>query len=311
MPKPSSNIAKFQRTLRSSKRIVVVAGAGLSAASGIPTFRGAGGLWKKYDAMSLATPEAFEENPSRTWQFYHMRREVALKASPNAAHYIIADLAFADKLREVAPLAESFLFITQNVDGLSVRALNERLAERNIPPILPNSASNPPRRHGKSLFSPIYEMHGRVHDVLCTNSACGSGRVWDDKSPICEALGRVSAREVDEPDFEAQLGVEELPRCEKCGALTRPGVVWFGERPMFMDEIDEAIEDADLCLVIGTSSTVFPAAAYAHEVMDNGGKAAVFNIERTAGDENMDFAFVGPCEETLRAALYSTSSDSE
>jgi len=92
MPRPSSNIEEFRAVLRAAKHIIVVAGAGLSAASGqeyhltqdrqpsetlpgIPTFRGAGGMWRSLDAMSLATPEAFEENPSLVWQFYHYRRE--------------------------------------------------------------------------------------------------------------------------------------------------------------------------------------------------------------------------------------------
>lgn len=90
------SIARFQNALRGSKKIIVVSGAGLSAASGtyvrlhllrrlpvtinlnitgIPTFRGAGGMWRTLDAMSLATPKAFSRNPSLVWQFYHYRRE--------------------------------------------------------------------------------------------------------------------------------------------------------------------------------------------------------------------------------------------
>ena len=95
---PSNDMEAFRKTLRESKHIIAVAGAGLSAASGellklyfvfttglqtncvctssgIGTFRGAGGLWRRYDAMNLATPEAFQNNPSRVWQFYHYRRE--------------------------------------------------------------------------------------------------------------------------------------------------------------------------------------------------------------------------------------------
>ena len=93
---PSTDMHKFREVVKSSRNIIVVAGAGLSAASGestfrifnalihiidklppvgIPTFRDGGGLWRKYDAMSLATPQAFARNPSRVWQFYHMRRE--------------------------------------------------------------------------------------------------------------------------------------------------------------------------------------------------------------------------------------------
>lgn len=91
---PSADMGAFRNLLKQSRNIIVVAGAGLSAASGyillnyyllascidghllgLPTFRGTGGLWRKFGATSLATPEAFEENPSRVWQFYHYRRE--------------------------------------------------------------------------------------------------------------------------------------------------------------------------------------------------------------------------------------------
>jgi len=93
---PSTDMHKFREVVKSSRNIVVIAGAGLSAASGdqsfrtfnvaahiidellhvgIPTFRDGGGLWRKYEAMNLATPEGFAQNPNCVWQFYHMRRE--------------------------------------------------------------------------------------------------------------------------------------------------------------------------------------------------------------------------------------------
>lgn len=86
-------------------------GAGLSASSGLPTFRGAGGLWRSYDATELATPEAFEANPDLVWQFYSYRRHMALKAKPNKAHYALAELA--RRKRE-------FITLSQNVDGKTV-----------------------------------------------------------------------------------------------------------------------------------------------------------------------------------------------
>lgn len=79
----SSDIGKFRESLKTAKNVVILSGAGMSAESGIPTFRGAGGYWRKYQSSSLATPEAFKSTPSLVWEFYHYRREVAAKAQPN------------------------------------------------------------------------------------------------------------------------------------------------------------------------------------------------------------------------------------
>ncbi|KIJ28072.1 hypothetical protein M422DRAFT_190241 [Sphaerobolus stellatus SS14] len=116
-----SILPNFKITLSKVKHIVIVTGAGLSAASGIPTFRGAGGLWCRYDAMSLATPEAFEEGPSIVWQFYHYRTRVAGRAQPNAAHCAITLLSSSkDELDRIVSLPESISLITRNIDGLSI-----------------------------------------------------------------------------------------------------------------------------------------------------------------------------------------------
>lgn len=101
-------LADFHTHVKSSKRILALLGAGLSASSGLPTFRGAGGLWRTHDAIELATPEAFDEHPGLVWQFYNYRRHMALKAKPNAAHYALSELA-----RKV----EGFKTLSQNVDG--------------------------------------------------------------------------------------------------------------------------------------------------------------------------------------------------
>jgi NAD-dependent SIR2 family protein deacetylase len=111
----SNDIKSFQEYLRGSKRIMALLGAGLSASSGLPTFRGAGGLWRSYDATELATPEAFEANPDLVWQFYSYRRHMALKAEPNKAHYALAELA--RRKRE-------FITLSQNVDGMTVSILD-------------------------------------------------------------------------------------------------------------------------------------------------------------------------------------------
>ena len=103
-----ANLESFQNHLRYADRVLALCGAGLSASSGLPTFRGAGGLWRSYDAVSLATPEAFAENPGLVWQFYSYRRHMALQAQPNPAHYALA--AMAKRKR-------GFLTLSQNVDG--------------------------------------------------------------------------------------------------------------------------------------------------------------------------------------------------
>ena len=84
-------------------------GAGLSASSGLPTFRGTGGLWRTHDAIELATPQAFNSNPGLVWQFYSYRRHKALQAKPNRAHFALAELA-----RQMP----GFITVSQNVDGV-------------------------------------------------------------------------------------------------------------------------------------------------------------------------------------------------
>lgn len=105
---PQADLDSFQQHLSKSTRILALLGAGLSASSGLPTFRGAGGLWRTHDATDLATPEAFSADPGLVWQFYSYRRHMALKAKPNPAHYALAELARKK---------EGFLTLSQNVDG--------------------------------------------------------------------------------------------------------------------------------------------------------------------------------------------------
>lgn len=117
--------------LAQSQRLVVMTGAGVSAESGIPTFRGPGGLWRGRDPMRLATPQAFEANPKLVWEFYNWRREIVAKAEPNAGHQAIAALEH---------LIPTFTLVTQNVDRLHHRA-----GSRNV-----------------------LELHGNLQDVRCS-----------------------------------------------------------------------------------------------------------------------------------------------
>jgi len=105
---PRTSVAEFRELVTSSDRILALCGAGLSAASGLPTFRGDGGLWRNHEPTSLATPEAFEDDPALVWLFYAWRKHMALKAKPNPGHYALAELA---------KNKDNFLCLTQNVDG--------------------------------------------------------------------------------------------------------------------------------------------------------------------------------------------------
>jgi NAD-dependent deacetylase len=123
---------------RKPRSVVVLTGAGVSADSGIPTFRGEGGLWRNFRAEDLATPEAFARNPLLVWEWYEWRRSIVRKAEPNAAHRAIASLSDA-------------LVVTQNVDGLHHRAGSQNVIElhgnlfraRCVREEVPRDASNP------------------------------------------------------------------------------------------------------------------------------------------------------------------------
>ena len=116
--------------LRNAEKLVFVTGAGISQESGIPTFRGKDGLWRKYDAMKLATIDAFYEDPKLVWEWYEERRQNILAAKPNPGHVAIAEL---ERHKQVHVL-------TQNVDGLHQRA-------------------------GSKL---VYELHGSIITIKCT-----------------------------------------------------------------------------------------------------------------------------------------------
>ncbi|HET7694234.1 MAG TPA: NAD-dependent protein deacylase [Vicinamibacterales bacterium] len=105
-------VEDVRRRLAAARRITVVTGAGVSAASGVPTFRGAGGLWRNHQPQQLATPEAFARDPLLVWEWYAWRREVIAACAPNAAHRVIAQWS----------ARPGFTLVTQNVDGLHERA---------------------------------------------------------------------------------------------------------------------------------------------------------------------------------------------
>ncbi|XP_037283681.2 sirtuin 4 isoform X1 [Rhipicephalus microplus] len=264
---PSSDMAAFREVFKSAQHVVALTGAGISAESGVPTFRGTGGLWRKYNAQDLATPAAFLANPSLVWEFYHYRRDLVLQKKPNAAHK-----ALAEAESHFEKEGRTFVVITQNIDEL----------------------------HRAAGTKNLLELHGTLFKTRCTK--CGHIDVNRD-NPITPALAGKGAPDPDAP--EAGVPVGELPRCKKCTGLLRPHVVWFGEslEPDVLAKANVELERCDLCLVIGTSSVVYPAAMFAPEVAARGVPVAEFNLESTPGTENFGFHFDGPCGTTLPKAL--------
>lgn len=118
------DMTEFTLLLSEARSVVFLTGAGCSAESGVPTFRGAGGLWRKYNATELATPEAFRANPSLVWEFYSYRRELVLTKKPNNAHYAIAE--FEKRLVREGRMVH---VITQNIDGLHQTAGSKNVIE--------------------------------------------------------------------------------------------------------------------------------------------------------------------------------------
>jgi len=129
-------VSRLVELIKSSSYIVAFTGAGVSAESGIPTFRGRDGLWRRYDPTKLATPEAFMEDPKRVWEWYKWRMEVIAKAKPNPAHIVLAKMEEKGLVKTI---------ITQNVDGL----------------------------HQKAGARNVIELHGNIWRVKCINNECG------------------------------------------------------------------------------------------------------------------------------------------
>ncbi|KAF7645410.1 hypothetical protein LDENG_00205040 [Lucifuga dentata] len=269
MARPSSDLAAFREIFSKAKDIAILTGAGVSAESGVPTFRGAGGYWRKWQAQELATPEAFSRNPSRVWEFYHYRREVMLTKNPNAAH-----LAIAECEERLSKQGRKVTVITQNIDELHRRAGSKN----------------------------ILALHGSLFKTRCVS--CGH-ETANYSSPICAALQGKGAPDPDTDD--ARIPVQDLPRCEQvhCHGLLRPAVVWFGEAldSDVLVHAENVLDTCDLCLVVGTSSVVYPAAMFAPQVAARGITVAEFNMENTPATMQFKFHFHGPCGTILPPAL--------
>lgn len=212
--------------IKGAKKIVFVTGAGISQESGIPTFRGKEGLWRRYDPMQLATIDAFNDSPKLVWEWYEDRRKNILNAKPNPGHLAIAEL---EKYKDVVVL-------TQNIDGLHQRAGSSR----------------------------VLELHGSIIRIKCT---------------VCEF----------EDDIPTNF--ENLPpKCNKCGNILRPDVVWFGEalpQKVWNKAIIEA-NTCDIMIIAGTSLVVSPANTLPVYAKQNNATLIEVNPEQTQMSSEMD-----------------------
>lgn len=270
-----SKFKEFQKALTKAKNVVVLTGAGVSAESGIPTFRDKNGLWRQYEFMDLATPEAFESNPALVWQFYQYRRIMASKAKPNASHYAITNLE-----QKLLSNNISFTLITQNIDELHKRANTKNIIEM----------------HG-SLFRFKNEFYeGFKEDGINVYSNYNLN--------ICDVLTEKTCAPNISNDELINIDISKLPHDEN-GVLLRPAVVWFGEALDYeiMNEINSTLDKCDFLIIIGTSGVVYPAANFARLVQINYGVVSEFNLEPTSLSKSFDYFFQGKSGDLLPEAF--------
>lgn len=220
-------------------RIVVLTGAGISAESGVATFRDSGGLWEGYDVEQVATPEGFVADRGLVQRFYDERRSSLQQVRPNAAHFALAELE--------AQLHGNVTVITQNVDDLHERAGSPH----------------------------VIHMHGELLSAWC--SACDERSAWS--KPL-----------------------SDNPPCLNCGASQlRPDIVWFGEIPYRMAEIEQALRGADIFVSIGTSGEVYPAAGFVAAASAFGARTVELNLTTSAGSLHFDEVLEGPATKVVPA----------
>lgn len=222
------------------KSIVVLTGAGISAESGIQTFRASDGLWEEHRIEDVATPEAFDRDPELVQRFYNKRRQPLLDdiVHPNLAHKALARLE--------KEIDGEFVLITQNIDNL----------------------------HEQAGSINVLHMHGEVLKMRCQQTQ----QIFP---------------------CEEELSIHDVCGC--CGQVgnLRPHIVWFGEMPLFMDEIHLALSSCDLFLAIGTSGNVYPAAGFVQLANQAGAQSIEINLEESKVATDFDEAIYGKAGEVL------------
>lgn len=209
-PPDARALARARALLAEARRLLVFTGAGVSAESGVPTFRGAGGLWNGVRAEALATPGGFARDPRLVWEWYAWRRALVARCAPNAAHRAIARRAAA---------RPDTVVVTQNVDGLHERAAAVVAAER-----------------GDAAPRPVVALHGRLFATRCVR---GDHEAPDDlvvdagslatlpRCPRCGSLLRPGVvwfgEALDPADLEAAFAAAE--RADACLVVGTSAVV--------------------------------------------------------------------------------------
>lgn len=239
--------------LRAATRPVVFTGAGMSAESGIPTFRDRmTGLWAHTDPMEVATPRAFRRDPQRVWDWHVHVAAAVSDARPNPGH------------RAVAALGERYpalRVITQNIDGLHQAAGSGDVIELHC------------NLFRLKAFVDEDEMFALAEPpVICR--LCQGYAAWAECDPYAMA-----------EDFAAlRLAAGPVPRCPCCGALLRPDVVWFEEMldPLVLDAAMAAVDACDVLLCVGSSLEVEPAASLPFRALRRDALVIEINPQPTA-----------------------------
>jgi NAD-dependent deacetylase len=233
--------ASLRHRLSAAREVVVFTGAGMSADSGVPTFRDrCTGLWATTDPQEVATPEAFRADPQRVWDWHVHLAEAVRRAAPNAGHLAIAALQ-----RHV----ERVTVLTQNIDNLHHAAGSDHVVEL----------------HGnllrlKAFIDEEAAFAGGRAPVIC--HVCGAYAVWE----------RCDHYAGKEDLAELSLSAGPVPNCPGCGALLRPDIVWFGEplEPSCLMAAWEATERCDALICVGSSLEVEPAASLPWRALQRG-----------------------------------------
>jgi len=276
--------------LAAANRLLVLTGAGISAESGIPTFRGENGLWEGFRQEDLATPSAFARDRELVWRWYRWRRYRCLQATPNPGHHTVAELELA---------YPEFLLATQNVDGLHRRAGSRKLVE----------------------------LHGNIDRARCLD--CGEvfevpeahvvgaedfgEKYWHRDSE--EEPNEFSEYRPPEGEDEGALSRATLaalaesspmvpgtssPLCQHCGGICRPHILWFGESywPGVIKTVQSATNGAEVVLVVGTSGQVGVPVAIALHAVEQGAFLIDINPEANELSE-AGLHLQGPAGEVL------------